>query len=111
MTKLQIITNRHWHYFLYGYELTKKERDEFDYLSDDEINEHSFLRYRGQVYILSDFERTPSNTVAYRYWSRMQCEHPEWSDWQAYQSDSFFSGIVIRLSDDGEQYQIGTYLS
>ena len=26
-------------------------------------------------------------------------------------SDSFFSGIVIRVSSDGEMYQIGTYFS
>lgn len=32
------------------------------------------------------------------------------SGWDGYHSDSYFSGIVIKLSPDGEQYQVGTYI-
>ena len=34
----------------------------------------------------------------------------EFKEWHAYLSDSFFSGILIRVSDDGEQYQIATFI-
>jgi len=90
---MKIITNNHWHNFLYGYELTATERADFDYL--DNIDSHNFIRYRGMVIDPSEYMLTPEPL----------------STWQGYNSDSFFSGTVIRYSDDCEQYQIGTYIS
>ena len=31
--------------------------------------------------------------------------------WHGYMSDSYFSGLLIRYSDDYEEYQIATYIS
>lgn len=31
--------------------------------------------------------------------------------WQGYMADSFFSGVIIDISEDGEAYKIGTYFS
>lgn len=33
------------------------------------------------------------------------------SGWDGYHGDSYFSGIVIKLSPDGEQYQVGKYIT
>lgn len=33
------------------------------------------------------------------------------SAWHGYHGDSYFSGVLIRLSDDGERYQVATYFS
>ena len=104
MSKLTIRTNNHWRSPVYGYELTDKERAEFDYIPAEELDSRDFLRYRGWVYDPSEFMRTPQNESARQ-------ELNELSNWHGYQSDSFFSGIVVRYSDDCEQYQIGTYYS
>lgn len=90
----QVKSNRHWNNFLYGYELTSKEKEEYDYLDLEDIETHSFLRYKNNTYALADF---------------LTAEHVD--DWDGIFTDTFFSGVVIKLSDDGEQYQVGTLLA
>ena len=43
---MTIITDSKWKNLLYGYELTAKEREEFNCYSSAEILEYSFFRYR-----------------------------------------------------------------
>lgn len=100
MGKLTITTDHKWKNLLFGYELTEKERKDFDYMSQDEIETASFVRYRKCVYALSEFQRIEKTIMC-----------GELLDWDGYASDSFFSGVVIKLSDCGEQYIIGTYIS
>ena len=96
---LIIKTNRHWHKCLYGYELTEKEAKEFDYIDEKDFPLHDFARYRGVVYDIQEIMSSAGIPV------------PEFKDWHGYASDSSFSGVLIKLSEDGEQYQIGTYYS
>lgn len=100
MNKITIRTNHHYRDLLHGYELDPKYRSEFDYLSDDDYETHSFIRYWGIVYSLSEFMRTDC----------LPLDNPL-TKWNGYLSDSFFSGIVVRFSDDMEQVQIGTFYS
>lgn len=101
---LTIKTNHHWRAPVYGYELTAAERADFDYIDFDSDDGacHDFMRYRGCTYDLSEFMRIPQSFE--HEWSKMMT-------WHGYQSDSFFSGIVIRWSDDFEEIQVGTYMS
>ena len=96
---MNITTNRHWNSFLYGFELTDTQKSDFDYL--DDIDSHEFISYRGMII-------DPSEVFPIDDTMRL---HADFGDWHGYQSDSFFSGIVIKYSDDFEQYQIGTYIS
>ena len=93
---MKIITNNHWRTFLYGYELTDKERAEFDWIDPEEFDCHSFFRYRGWVYSLSEF---------------MPAGFLQDATWDGYKGDSFFSGVAIKLSDDGEQYKVALVLA
>jgi hypothetical protein len=97
MDKLTIITDHKWKQFIYGYELTEKERKEFDWMDEEEIDTSNFFRYRKNVYSVNEFMRIPKGMFPKK--------------WDGYLSDSFFSGILIRLSNDGEEYQAGLYLS
>ena len=98
MDKLTIKTDHKWKNFLYGYELTDKEKAAFDYIDVEEIDSRDFLRYRGILYDPNDFMRTGSHGCPFK-------------DWHGYASDSYFSGVLIKISEDGEQYQAGTYYS
>ena len=89
---MQIKTDHKWKNFLDWYQLTDKEKADFDYMST------SFIRYRGAVYSMDDF-------------MVLDAQSPFPGKWHGYQSDSFYSGVLIELSDDGEQYRIGTYIS
>lgn len=67
---------------IYGYDLTERERAEFDYYTPEELDGAEFFRYRGQVYDASQFEQCPHGFFP--------------ADWDGYKGDSFFSGILIK---------------
>ena len=66
---------------------------ELDWIDPEEPG--SFFCYRGRWYELSEFMVAPTGLA----------------DWHGAAADSYFSGVVIRLSDDGEEVTVGTYLS
>ncbi len=89
-------SNRHWRPFCYRNEVPEKVlADQFDYLSEDDGLD-GFFRYRGYWYHLSGFQRVGMNAL---------------KPWHEYAGDSFFSGVVIEVSRDGESYRVGTYFS
>lgn len=90
---------------IYGYELTDKERGEFDFLEGDDLDFAQFVRYKRRYEYLGDFMRIdtqnrPTNAV----------EHAL-KQWHGYQSDSFFSGLLVRYCDDSEFVIVGWYCS
>ena len=88
--------------FIYGYELTNKEKKEFDYIAPDELNSHAFVRYKGNVYDVSEFMRVDKYVAVIP-------QHDGGENWHGYTSDSFFSGVLVRFLDDGESVIIATY--
>ena len=86
-----------------AYELTEKERKEFDYLDWEKIeageDSASFFRYQGQVYDLSEFMWTGT------------LQDQDLKGWDGYMSDSYFSGIVVKYVNDNKQVIVGTYYS
>jgi hypothetical protein len=82
-----------------AYELSADERAEFDYLDWPAIergeDSASFVRYRGELYDLREFERWDSPAS------------PTREGWDGFRSDSYFSGLVVRFVDDGERVVVG----
>jgi hypothetical protein len=92
---------------LYWYELTDKERAEFDYLeTEEEQAQATFVRYKGWTYDLGDFMRCPSSEQ-----SNPQMRDAGFHHWDGYAGDSFFSGVLVRYVDDGERVIMGTYIA
>ena len=83
---MKIITNNHFRNILNAYDLTLKELKGFDYLGE---GEGSFIRYKGRVWELGEFTRT------------------DLEGWDGISSDTYFSGAVIKLSEDNETVKIG----
>ena len=101
---VKVITNNHQRPVLDAYELTPAEREEFDYLDWDAIERGeasgSFIRYQGQTYDLGEFQTTSGM--------------PEFSPltrWHGYMSDTFFSGVLVRYSDDFDYVTVGRFYS
>ena len=94
--ELLVITNNIPRPILCGYELTEKESADFDYM--DDINEGSFFRYKGQVYDLAEFVRIDKSDS-------------ELSTCDGIHTDSFFSAVLVKLSDCGEAVTVGLALS
>lgn len=93
---LEIRTNHHWRQFLYRNEVPQAILDSDLNWCDDEDN---FIKYNNWYYSLSEFMRVDENNPFHSL------------DWHGHKGDSYFSGVLIRVSDDGEEYQIATYLS
>lgn len=100
MNSLRVITNNVPRDIVYGYELTDKERKEFDYIdfSTDDGVFHQFFRYKGWTYDLEEFERwdNPNSPTVGTGWDGMS-------------ADTFFSGILIRYIEDFERVVVGRY--
>jgi hypothetical protein len=75
------------------FDLSEKEQEDLKD-SYNSIEESSFFRYRGNVYDFNDFPRVDDG-IGY---------------WHAYSPDSFFSGVVIRVSKGGDSVLVGTYI-
>lgn len=93
-----IKTNRNWRKFSYRSEVPAKVLEsQFSHLSDDNDAFDNFFQYRGTWYHLSDFLGAS--------------DMPELKGWDGYSSDSYFSGVVVKVSRNGERYKVGTYFS
>ena len=96
---LTIKTNHAWRYTSYGSDVPRAVMtSQFDHLVEDERAD-GFVRYRGYWYHVSDFMRVPAGMFG------------DDDTWHGYLSDSAFSGVLIRLSDDGESVMLATYFS
>ena len=94
---MKIKTNNTERSFLYAWDVPKKVlQGQFDYLENPD--EHTFLKYKGHWYELGDFMRVPEGSTLHE------------KGYNGYHSDSFSSGVAIKLNEDGETYKIATYM-
>lgn len=91
-----------------AHELTEKERSEFDWIDWGAIergeDSAEFVRYRGELYPLSDFVRIVprSNCTGFQHGVD---EDSILRHWDGIRTDSFFSGIVLKYAkDDCERF-------
>jgi hypothetical protein len=83
--------------FAYGHDVPKSVlENQFDYLDKDEMAD-GFLKYNGRWYHTEDFMLTDGLMREL--------------GWLGVASDSYFSGVLIAMCDDGEEYIVGTYTS
>ena len=88
-----VTTNRHWRQFRYRDEVPASVlAGDLDWTDEDNFD--GYIHYKGYWYHLSEF-----------------MSHSPDDSWDGSKADSFFSGVVIRLSEDGEEYQIGTWIA
>lgn len=93
-----IRTNNKPRPLIYGFELTDDDRREFDYITSDEFDTHEFFRYRGVLYDPCEFMRLPKESNLAK-------------KWQGYRADSYFSGVLIRYTEDCESVVVGFWYS
>ena len=99
---MKIKTNNIPRHLIYGYELTDKERQEFDYIPKDDMPNENFIRYKGTLYHTGDIMAIDT---------RKACLPYGFSEWHAYVSETFFSGVMFRFTEDHEQVICASYYS
>ena len=105
MSKVKITTNNHWREFIGFWEINNpniQDGLECDYNYLDDIESEYFICYRDRWYHLSDFMSLHN---------KIHCPNPPdlMNGWDGYLNDSFFSGVLIKVSECGEGYQIATF--
>lgn len=92
-----IKTNDHSRYFTYRCDVPEKVlKSDFDY-QDPEDAIDGFFCYGGIWYHLDQFMRIDHSPDS------------EFSKWDGCAGDSYWSGTLIKVSDDRETYKIGRY--
>lgn len=97
---MKVRTNHHKRPILNGWQLTPKEREEFEYLDwsaiEDGNDSAQFVRAYGQVHDLGEFSRDYGITKGFGLPDAL-------SRWDGYRSDSSFSALVVRyVKDDND---------
>ena len=93
---MPIITNNKLRFIIYGCELTAKEREQFDYYDKQELDNATFVKYKGSIYDIGEFMRVEENS--------------DLLPWQGYSAQSAFHAILIKFTDN-EKVIIGTLYS
>ena len=94
---MPIITNNKPRFIIYGFELAENERKDFDYYDKQELDNATFVKYRGNIYDIGEFMRVEENS--------------DLLPWQGHSSQSAFHAILIKFTDDDEKVIIGTLYS
>ena len=76
---MKIITNNVPRNMIYGYELTDKQKQDFDYIAD--IDSHDFVKYKGMIFDVSEFMIT------------------DLEGWDGVSGQSYFHGYLIKIVD------------
>lgn len=101
---LFVKTDDKWKDFVYGADVPKRVlQREFDYL-DDADSQDGFFKYQNTWHHTSQFMRVAGGGAA-------GSGAPSLAGWDGYLNDSMSTGVVIKLSRDGEQYKVGTFAS
>ena len=108
---MQIKTNNQPRPVIYWYDLTDAERAELDYIDTDTAqDDFRGFRYKGAVYDLGEFSAICTRSQQAR--SQYSFAHTAEDDsplaaWHGIQTDSYFSGVVVRYSDDFDTVTVG----
>jgi hypothetical protein len=89
---------------LSGYDLTPEERKELDYIADasdesvwsEQIDR--FFRFHGSIYDTHEFVRIVARRDSFGGFSHTVDNDSPLLEWEAIQTDSFFSAVVLRYT-------------
>jgi len=83
---IRIITNNRPRALIYGYELSDKEKSDFDYMED--LEHEVFVRYQGMTFAISDFVRLSDGSEEAK------------QGWHGVHGLNAFCGVLVKLVDD-----------
>ena len=110
---MKIYTNYHHRQFIYYHDLSPKYKaladNDYDYLDEDSKHDQ-WIIYRDSLYHTSDFI-----SLHNRFYTS-QGMADSFPNYDGYFSDSFFSGVLIKLHEEcydcsDQCYSIATYIS
>ena len=92
-----VVSNYHVRSFEYGNDVPSEVMSDYDHL-DEEDRTYWWILYRGDWSHISDYLRSGGA------WN-IFCP----DDWDGIHVDSYYTALVIKLDNDGENYRIGMF--
>ena len=96
--EIQITSTMKEKLMIFGYQLTDKEKRDYDYMED--IDSADFFRYCKRLYAIDDFMNLDAKDA-------MSMN----GYWHGYKGDSYFSGILVHICGDSDRVIVGTYIA
>lgn len=84
---MKIITNNKPRQLVYGYELTDKQKTDFDYLEDIDFEE--FVQYQGMIIHVGEFVQLSGDSEESK------------AGWHGVHGLNAFCGVLVKLLDNG----------
>lgn len=95
INEVKIFGNNQWREMEYGIPEWKEKEEEFE--------EELFFTYKGNKYFLSEIIAVHNEFY--------NPHPPDWmSEFDGFMPESYFNGILIKLSDDMEKVKVYTYI-
>ena len=97
MSEVKVVTNNHEREMYYLYELSERDqktiKQDYNWMDAEALDSESFFKYCERWYSLSDFMSLHNKVY--------NPNPPDFMDgWDGYLSDSFFSGVLIKVLED-----------
>lgn len=111
---MKIVTNHKPRDVLFWYELTEKQRADFDYINTEvKQDDARFIVYRASVYDLGEFSRiTPRSIPSDPHPCSMKVDDGDpLLKWDGYLSETYFSMVIVKYLPDFEQVVVGLAFS
>lgn len=94
---VRVTTNNVPRLLIYWHDLTESEQDRYEGVPG--AHNADYFRYKGAIYSVDDFMVLWSKT-----------DLATWGNWAGYYSDTYFSGVVVRYTDE-DHVVVGRYCS
>lgn len=98
---LTITTDNKFKFFISWDDLTKAQKEDFDYMDNEDKYSASFIKYYGSIYDIGSFMRLDKDSTF----------NEIGGNWQGHHDETYFSGVLIELSGCGDCYKIVRYCS
>lgn len=92
---MKITTNNQPRELVTWHDLSVAQREDFDYIAEDDRYSPRLFIYKGYPHDTNEFIRS----------------NGELASWDGMQSDTFFSGVLVRYVDDFERVVVGSYFA
>lgn len=94
----EVRTDHKWKNFKTPEEVPQRIQDWYDWLDPEDADDR-WVKYKDRWFHISDFIRTVPGGELHE------------AGWEGYEAGKIFSATVLRVSADGEQYQIGEWFA
>ena len=106
---MKITTNNQPRDLVSFHDLPENVQSDFDYIEADAHHDLRLFKYRGAWHDVNEYVQIIARRDTYNGWAMQVDADSPLLKWDGIQSDTYFSGTVIKYGDDCETVILGRY--